>query len=161
MSGGCEILLLWQEVFRAIINRPGNFSPNIITSLKLCPSASLMSSIELSLESRTGREKENHKKNIFSIFPGNRGCWEDGMKKRGVLCSWFLKEEWRTIITELLRQDWASRIGVIGLGSTGGRVYNHRVHTFCSPLHSRSSVTPLLASLSPNLKTSFILLMHV
>ena len=60
MSRGCEILLLWQEVFRAIINRGGNFNPNIITSLKLCPSASLMSSVELK-SWKQQEKKKNHK----------------------------------------------------------------------------------------------------
>lgn len=115
MSGGCEILRLWQEVFRAIINRAGNFSPNSITSLKLCPSASLMSSIELSLESSSGREKENHK-NFFQCIPGEQGVMRRQCERRGVFCSLSMNKESGTI-TELL--CFASINGVIGLGSTG------------------------------------------
>ena len=73
MSRGCEILLLWQEVFRAIINRRGNFNPNIITSLKLHPSVSLMSSVEL--KSWKQQEKKNYKTSFFSkrFFLGCQG----------------------------------------------------------------------------------------
>lgn len=92
MSGGCEILRLWQEVFRAIINRAGNFSPNSITSLKLCPSASLMSSVELSLESSSGREKENPK-NLFSVYSRGTGSNEKTVWKAG--CVLFTVHEQR------------------------------------------------------------------
>ena len=104
MSRGCEILLLWQEVFRAIINRGGNFNPNIITSLKLSPSASLMSSVELKSWKQQGKKK-NHKTSFFSkrFFLGYQGSEEGGTG----CCSQWTKEVSRTmIIAEILAQLW-------------------------------------------------------
>lgn len=102
MSRGCEILLLWQEVFRAIINRGGNFNPNIITSLKLRPSASLMSSVELK-SWKQQEKKKNHKTSFFSkrFFLGYQGSEEGGTG----CCSQWTKEVSRTmIIVEIIAE---------------------------------------------------------
>lgn len=122
MSGGCEILLLWQEVFRAIINRARNFSPNSVTPLKLCPSASLMSSIELSLESSSGREKENHK-NSFSVYSRGTGSIEKTVWKAG--CALFTVHEgrkenynnWASVL-RFCQYKWGYRFGEHRLKST-------------------------------------------